>query len=78
MLGYKQQLQEEGDMGGRNGVIDACKLNGTAFHATGHEAMLEAQQQSRLKSVKLGGTAAQVLSEPYFKHGLLCALYAGA
>jgi hypothetical protein len=27
--------------------------------------MLEAQQQSRLKAVKLGGTAAHVLSEPF-------------
>ncbi len=65
MLGDKQPLQEEGNNGGRHGVIDAWRPKGLAFQATGHEAVLEAQQQRRLKAVKLGGTAAQVLSEPF-------------
>ncbi len=64
--GYKQPLQEEGNMvWGRHGVIDTWRPKSPAFQATGHEAMLEAQQQSRLKAVKLGGTAAQALSEPF-------------
>ncbi len=63
--GDKQPLQEEGNMGERNGVMDTWRPDGPAFQATGHEAMLEAQQQRRLKAVKVGGTAAQVLSEPF-------------
>jgi hypothetical protein len=78
MLGYKQPLQEEGNIGGRLSFMNAWRPNGPAFQVTGHDAMLEAQQQSRLKAVKMGGTAAQVPSEPFCRHGSLCALYAGA